>query len=64
MDEDQHRELADAANQCKGKVAVSGYDHPLMAKLFARPRWRKMASGQKTTHSVKTTRQEVLWMNY
>jgi DNA adenine methylase len=64
MDEDQHRELADAANQCKGKVAVSGYDHPLMAKLFARHRWRKMASGQKTTHSVKTTRQEVLWMNY
>ncbi|PWT85519.1 MAG: DNA methyltransferase [Blastocatellia bacterium] len=64
MDEDQHRELAEAANRCKGRVAVSGYDHPLMAKLFAGPRWRKIASGKKTTHSVKTTRQEVLWMNY
>jgi DNA adenine methylase len=64
MDEDQHGEFAEAVNRCSGKVAVSGYDHPLMAKLFARPRWRKMAGRDKTVHSVKTSRQEVLWTNY
>ncbi|NWJ94251.1 MAG: DNA adenine methylase [Chloroflexi bacterium] len=31
MDERQHQELAKALNTCQAKVAVSGYDHPLMA---------------------------------
>ncbi len=64
MDEGQHRELAEAVNECRGKVAVSGYDHPLMAKLFPARRWFKTIGQDKTNHSTKGTRQEVLWTNY
>ena len=34
MDEEQHREFAEVVNGCSGMVAVSGYEHPLMDKLF------------------------------
>ena len=34
MDEEQHREFAEVVNACSGMVAVSGYEHPLMDKLF------------------------------
>jgi len=64
MDEGQHHEFADAVNKCRGKAAVSGYDHPLMAKLFPSPRWFKTLGHEKTIHSTKGTRQEVLWTNY
>ena len=37
MDENQHRELAGALKNCLAKVAVSGYDHPLMEELFRPP---------------------------
>ncbi len=64
MDEAQHRELADVANQCRGKIAVSGYAHPIMDKLFPSSRWHKTLGISKTIHSTKGTRQEVLWTNY
>ncbi|MBT9147746.1 MAG: hypothetical protein DDT32_01511 [Syntrophomonadaceae bacterium] len=61
-DESQHREFAEAANECKGTVAVSGYDHPLMEHLFPAERWFKTMGLDKTIHSTKGTRQEVLWL--
>jgi len=64
MDEDQHRDFAEAVNECKGLVAVSGYDHPLMAELFGSKRWFKTVGMDKTIHSTKGTRQEALWTNY
>lgn len=64
MDEAAHREFAEAANKCRGKVAVSGYDHPLMAEIFPAKRWVKILGIDKTIHSTKSTRQEVLWTNY
>jgi len=64
MDEGQHREFAEAVNECCGKVAVSGYDHPLMSELFKSGRWFKTLGADKTIHSTKDTRQEVLWTNY
>ncbi len=64
MDENQHQEFAETVNECKGKVAVSGYDHPLMDKLFRPGRWFKTLGDDKTIHSTKGTRQEVLWTNY
>ena len=64
MDEDQHREFAEAVNECQGMVAVSGYDHPLMETLFPAGRWFKTLGRDKTIHSTKGTRQEVLWTNY
>jgi DNA adenine methylase len=45
-------------------VAVSGYDHPLMDEWFKPGRWFKTLGSDKTIHSTKDTRQEVLWTNY
>ena len=64
MDQDQHRELAQVLNQCQGQVAISGYAHPLMDQLYASNRWYKTLGSQKTAHSTKGVRQEVLWTNY
>lgn len=64
MDEKQHREFAHAVNQCKGKVAVSGYDHPIMNEIFPSNLWYKTLGIDKTIHSTKDKRQEVLWTNY
>ncbi len=64
MDEGQHREFAKAVNACRAKVAVSGYDHPLMAELFKPGRWLKTLGADRTIHSTKDTRQEVLWTNF
>jgi DNA adenine methylase len=64
MDEGEHREFAATVNQCKAMVAVSGYDHPLMDELFTARRWIKTIGADKTIHSTKGTRQEVLWTNY
>lgn len=64
MDEGQHREFAEAVNACRGMVAVSGYDHPLMDELFKEKRWFKTFGSDKTIHSTKGTRTEVLWTNY
>jgi DNA adenine methylase len=64
MDEEQHREFAEAVNECKAMVAVSGYEHPLMDKMFKPKRWFKTLGQKKTIHSTKGTRQEGLWTNY
>lgn len=64
MDEHQHREFAGIANECRGMVAVSGYDHPLMEQLFKLGKWFKTLGADKTIHSTKDKRQEVLWTNF
>lgn len=64
MDEGQHWEFAEAVNECKGMVAVSGYNHPLMDELFRPGRWFKTMGADKTIHSTKGTRQEGLWTNF
>jgi DNA adenine methylase len=64
MDENQHREFAEAVNECEGMVAVSGYDHPLMDELFKSGKWFKTLGSDKTIHSTKGTRREILWTNY
>ncbi|MFA5240472.1 MAG: DNA adenine methylase [Phycisphaerae bacterium] len=64
MNEEEHREFAKVVNECRGKVAVSGYAHPLMDELFKQGHWFKTLGETKTIHSTKSTRQEVLWTNY
>lgn len=64
MDENQHREFANAAEACCGRVAVSGYDHPLMDELFPPAKWHKSQGPDKTIHSTKGTRREILWTNF
>ena len=51
-------------NSIDGKAAISNYDCGLMDELFPAPKWRKIYSSEKTIHSTKDKRQEVLWVNY
>ena len=60
----QHEDLADVLNGVKGKVAISNYDCDLMAKLYPAKKWRKQVSPERTIHSTKGKRSEVLWTNY
>jgi DNA adenine methylase len=64
MTDAQHRELASTLDSVSGRVALSNYPCQLMDELFPAPRWRKAVSPQKTIHSTKGKRAEVLWMNY
>lgn len=62
MSDDDHRNLASALHDCKGKVAMSGYSCPLMDKLYST--WRRIDAKPKKCHSIKKTRREALWLNY
>jgi DNA adenine methylase len=62
MTDKQHRELAEVLRNVKGKVALSSYNSPLMDELYGD--WQRVESKEKIIHSVKTTRTEVLWINY
>ncbi len=58
---DAHVALADALNECKASVVLSGYDSPLYAELF--DGWHRMNLQGATTLSGDTDRVEVLWSN-
>jgi DNA adenine methylase len=62
MEQDEHIRLAAVLNNCKGKVAISGYRVELMDNLYKG--WRRFDAPVKRAHSVKQLRQESLWMNY
>lgn len=61
LDDDAHRTFADALNECKASVVLSGYDSPLYAELF--DGWHRMDIAAPTTLSGDTDRIEVLWSN-
>jgi DNA adenine methylase len=60
----EHTELAKILNGVEGKVAISNYDCDLMNDLFPATKWYKHYSIEKTIHSTKDVRQEVVWLNY
>ncbi len=62
MTEAEHREFAVVLHRIKGRAAVSGYRCALYDELFED--WRRVEAASKQCHSVKQTRQEVLWLNY
>ncbi|HEV2706771.1 MAG TPA: DNA adenine methylase [Pyrinomonadaceae bacterium] len=62
MTDDQHRELAEVLHTVRGKVALSSYRCSLMEKLYSD--WQCVEAEEKVIHSVKSTRKEVLWVNY
>lgn len=64
MTDDDHVQLAGVLNEAKGKVAISNYDCDLMNDLYPSSKWEKYSGPQKTIHSTKDKRQEVLWVNY
>jgi DNA adenine methylase len=62
MTDGQHRELARVLHTVKGKVALSSYRSELVDELYKD--WRCIEGPEKIVHSVKSMRQEVLWVNY
>ncbi len=62
MTSDQHWELAETLQQCKGLVAISGYRCKSMDKWYRG--WKRFDASVKAIHSTKQLRQECLWMNY
>ncbi len=62
MTDEQHRELAVMLRKVKGKVAISGYQCDLMSELYGD--WQQVEAAEKLTHSVKSPRREILWINY
>ena len=64
MNDNHHRELAKTLNSIEGLAAISNYECELMEELYPSKKWKKVFSPEKTIHSTKDTRQEVLWINY
>ena len=61
LDDDAHRAFADALNECKASVVLSGYDSPLYAELL--DGWHRKDLAAPTALSGDTDRTEVLWSN-
>ncbi len=64
MTDQEHRELAEALNKVKGRVAISNYECELMEELYPSPKWIKTVAAERTIHSTKGKRREALWTNY
>jgi len=62
MTDTEHEELAKVLNNTAGLVAISNYDCNLMNDLYKG--WFKTFSPEKTIHSTKGKRTEVIWTNY
>jgi DNA adenine methylase len=64
MSEDEHRKLSDVLHSVDTRVALSGYDCPLMDELYSD--WKKAIEPAKRINSSIRggSRSEVLWMNY
>jgi len=64
MTDEEHAALAKVLNAAKGMAAISNYSCDLMDQLYPPPKWRKVVSPDRTIHSTKGTRAEVVWTNY
>jgi DNA adenine methylase len=64
MTDFDHKELAETLNAIEGLAAISNYDCELMDELYPAGKWTKIYSPEKTIHSTKDMRQEVIWVNY
>lgn len=64
MTDDDHKTLAKTLNAVEGLAAISNYECELMEELYPSNKWTKIFSPEKTIHSTKDVRQEVLWVNY
>ena len=69
MTDEQHKELVDTLIGIKGKVVLSGYDHPIYNKLLDNG-WSKVVIGEYAKRSQKTNEgelskgKEFVWVNY
>ena len=69
MTDEQHKELVDTLIGIKGKVVLSGYDHPIYSQLLENG-WDKVVLGEYAKRSQKTNEgelskgKEFVWVNY
>lgn len=64
MTNEDHKNLAEAHNNCVGKVVVSGYDCDLMNELYPPEKWfKKLGPKRMSNLGLKETR-EVVWCNF
>ena len=69
MTDEQHKELIDVLIGIKGKVVLSGYDHPIYDKLLENG-WSKILLGEYAKRSEKSNEgelskgKEFVWVNY
>ena len=69
MTNEQHKELVDVLINVKGKVVLSGYDHPIYNKLSENG-WSKVVLGEYAKRSEKSNEgelskgKEFVWVNY
>ena len=64
MNDYDHKKLAETLNLIDGFAAISNYECELMDELYPKNKWTKIYGHEKTIHSTKDVRQEVLWVNY
>ncbi len=64
MTDREYIALAKVLNAAKGTVAISNYQCDLMDHLYPPPKWRKVVGPDRTIHSTKGTRAEIVWTNY
>lgn len=62
MTDDQHEELAGVLHSARGKVALSTYASKFTDRLYVG--WTRIDAPERTIHSVKQLRREVLYVNY
>ena len=62
MSDGDHRELAELLHSIQGRAAISGYRSSLYDDIFAD--WNRIDADPRLCHSVRTSRQESLWVNY
>ena len=63
MSEDDHRELAELLNLCRGAVVLSGYSSPLYDALYKK--WRRIEieiANHSAGGKLKARKTEVLWI--
>ena len=69
MSNEQHKELVDVLINIKGKVVLSGYEHPIYDKLLEN-NWKKIYLGDFSKRSQKTNEgelfkgKEFVWINF
>lgn len=62
MTDREHAELAETLRAARGAVAVSGYDCPIMNRLYRG--WRRVDADKRLCNSSKGERMESVWLNY
>ncbi len=62
MSDDDHVELAAALHAVRGRAVLSGYRTDLYDSLYGD--WRRIDAPARNCHSVRSTRQESVWLNF